>query len=47
MIPESPRETYVEADAFSREWIELVQLREPDAPILVTAAGLFHYFVNG
>lgn len=47
LIPECSREECIGADAFSREWIELVRLREPDSPILVTAAGLFHYFEEG
>lgn len=44
LVPQSPHEECIGADAFSHEWIRRVRLREPDAPILVTAAGLFHYF---
>ena len=39
-----PRETYLAGDAFSEDWIRQVRTEFPDAPILVTAGGLFHYF---
>ncbi len=44
LLPESDRERYIAADAFSDEW--LTQLRDElgSAPILVTASGLFYYF---
>ena len=38
------RETYLAGDAFSEDWIRQVRTEFPDAPILVTAGGLFHYF---
>ena len=41
-LPE--RETYLAGDAFSEDWIRQVRTEFPDAPILVTAGGLFHYF---
>lgn len=44
LIPAAPIETLVAADAFSPEWIERVRALDPNAPLLVTAAGLFHYF---
>ena len=44
LLPESERETYLAGDAFSEEWIRQVRTEFPDAPILVTAGGLFHYF---
>ena len=31
-------------DAFTENWIRQVRTDLPDAPILVTAGGLFHYF---
>ena len=44
LLPESERETYLAGDAFSEDWIGQVRTEFPDAPILVTAGGLFHYF---
>ena len=44
LLPESERETYFAGDAFSEDWIRQVRTEFPDAPILVTAGGLFHYF---
>ena len=44
LLPELERETYLAGDAFSEEWIRQVRTEFPDAPILVTAGGLFHYF---
>ena len=44
LLPESERETYLAGDAFSKDWIRQVRTDFPDAPILVTAGGLFHYF---
>lgn len=44
MIPEPEREKYLPGDAFSEEWIREARAREPDAPILITAGGLFYYF---
>lgn len=44
LLAESKREIYIAADAFSDLW--LIQVREEigDAPVLVTASGLFYYF---
>ena len=44
LLPEPERETYLAGDAFSKDWIRQVRTDLPDAPILVTAGGLFHYF---
>ena len=44
LLPEPERETYVAADAFDDDWIRRIRANVPDAPILVTAGGLFHYF---
>ena len=44
LLPESERETYLAGDAFSENWIGQVCAEFPDASILVTAGGLFHYF---
>ena len=44
LLPESERETYLGVDAFSEDWIWQVRTEFPNAPILVTAGGLFHYF---
>lgn len=44
LLPEPERETYLAGDAFSEDWIRRIRADVPDAPILVTAGGLFHYF---
>lgn len=44
LLPESERETYLAGDAFAEDWIRQIRTDAPDAPILVTAGGLFHYF---
>ncbi len=44
LIPEHEREKYIGGDAFSEDWIRQIRSEHPDAPILVTASGLFYYF---
>lgn len=44
LLPEPERETYLAGDAFAEDWIKQIRADVPDAPILVTAGGLFHYF---
>ena len=44
LLPEPERETYLAGDAFAEDWIRQIRADVPDAPILVTAGGLFHYF---
>lgn len=44
LLPEQERETYLAGDAFAEDWIRQIRADVPDAPILVTAGGLFHYF---
>ena len=44
LLPEPERETYFAGDAFAEDWIKQIRADVPDAPILVTAGGLFHYF---
>lgn len=44
LLPEPERETYLAGDAFVGDWIRQIRADAPDAPILVTAGGLFHYF---
>lgn len=44
LLPEPERQTYFTDDAFSDDWIRRIRIDEPDAPVLVTAGGLFHYF---
>ena len=44
LLPEPEREFYISGDAFVKEWIKKVRSDVPDAPVLVTAGGLFHYF---
>ncbi len=44
IMPESERETYIASDAFDSSWLKKVRAEVPDAPILITASGLFYYF---
>ena len=44
LLPESEREACLAGDAFSEDWLRQVRGEHPDAPLLVTAGGLFHYF---
>lgn len=44
LLPEPERETYLAGDAFGDAWLRRVRADAPDAPLLVTAGGLFHYF---
>ena len=44
LLPEPERELYISGDAFAKDWIKKVRNDVLDAPILVTAGGLFHYF---
>ena len=44
LLPEPEREIYLAGDAFAEDWIGRIRADVPDAPILVTAGGLFHYF---
>lgn len=44
LLLEPERETYLAGDAFAEDWIKQIRADVPDAPILVTAGGLFHYF---
>ena len=44
VLPDYGRETCIAGDAFERVWIERVREDHRDAPLLVTASGLFYYF---
>ena len=44
LLSEPEREFYISGDAFAKDWIKKVRNDVLDAPILVTAGGLFHYF---
>ena len=44
LLPEPERETYLAGEPFAGDWIKQIRADVPDAPILVTAGGLFHYF---
>ena len=44
LLGETERDRFIAGDAFDNEWIERVRKNHPDAPILVTASGLFYYF---
>lgn len=44
LLPKPERQTYFTGDAFSDGWIKQIRIDAPDAPVLITAGGLFHYF---
>ena len=44
LLPELERETYLAGDAFAGSWIRQIRAEVPEAPLLVAAGGLFHYF---
>lgn len=44
LLEAEERDRMIAADAFSEDWIKAVRAEQPDAPILVTASGLFYYF---
>ena len=44
LLPETLRERYLAGDAFDGTWLQEVRKKHPEAPLLITASGLFHYF---
>lgn len=44
LLPETDRERCIAGDAFAEGWLLQVREAHPDAPLLVTASGLFYYF---
>lgn len=44
LLPEAEREHYIAGDAFKKAWLEQIRAEYPNAPLLVTASGLFYYF---
>ena len=44
LLPKAEREVYLVGDAFAENWIRRVRADVPDAPLLIIAGGLFHYF---
>ena len=44
LLPETGRERYIAGSAFEEDWLEQVRAEHPEAPLLVTASGLFYYF---
>lgn len=44
IMGETERDNYIAADALKEDWIRLIREKHPDAPVLVTASGLFYYF---
>ena len=44
LLPEPSREKYISGDAFQEDWLRTIRSEYPDAPLLVTASGLFYYF---
>ena len=46
LLPEQERDVYLAEDAFSQGWLRRVRTDVPEAPLLITAGGLFHYFLE-
>lgn len=44
LLPEPERQAYFAGDAFSDTWIKRIRADAQDAPMLVIAGGLLHYF---
>ena len=44
LLPESEREILFAGSAFEEDWIKKIREDFPEAPVLVTASGLFYYF---
>lgn len=44
LLPEQTRERYIAGDAFKKDWLDEIRRESPDAPLLITASGLFYYF---
>lgn len=44
LLGETERERLIAGSAFEPDWLERVRAEQPDAPLLVTASGLFYYF---
>ena len=44
LLGETDRDRCIAADAFGEEWMQQVRAAYPEAPLLVTASGLFYYF---
>ena len=46
LLGEPERDHLIVASAFEKDWIETVRSQHPNAPMLVTASGLFYYFTE-
>ena len=44
LLGESKRDTYIQGDGFSEDWIKEIRKSYPTNPIMVMASGLFYYF---
>lgn len=44
LLGHQQRDITIAADAFGESWIRQIRQQHPDAPLLVTASGLFYYF---
>lgn len=44
LLGESEREKLIPGDAFKEDWLNQIRNDYPDAPLLITASGLFYYF---
>ena len=46
LLPQPEREFYISGDAFAKDWIKKVRNDVLDAPVLVTAGGVFLYILR-
>ena len=44
ILGEPDGDIYIAGDAFELDWMERIRSEHPDAPVLVTAGGILHYF---
>ncbi len=44
LLPQPEREIYLAGDAFEKGWMDRIRADVGDAPLMITAGGLFHYF---
>lgn len=44
LLPKRQRDIHLASDAFSDKWIRIIRQDLPEAPLLIMAGGLFHYF---
>ncbi len=44
LLEPQQRDVPIAADGFEEEWMKKIRAEHPDAPLLITASGLFYYF---